>query len=347
MTPFFFYGPLNPLGYGIVYQNIAKQLVKCGSVGLVPIDIDNRFLTQELLDAFNASKLMDMGVPSVKLWHQFDMLLFPGRGPRIGFPIFELDTFNNVELHHLSSLDAIIVSSEWCKKVISSNNLRVPTHVLPFGVDTSIFYPPPQRTNGPFRFFGAGKWEIRKGHDILIECFAKAFRTDPNVELHLLCTNPLLSKEENRQWANFAKSEAPNIYIYDYAPTQEVVADLMRTMDCGVFPTHAEGWNLEGLECLACGLQLITTNYSAHTQYVNNDNALLIEPTGMELAYDNKWFHKQGSWCTFNKEDLIDRMREAVGRGKIRNELGIATASQFSWSESANGLRNIVEQYRV
>ena len=43
----------------------------------------------------------NFNAPSIRLWHQHDMSSFAGHGLRIGFPIFELDTFNDLEKHHL------------------------------------------------------------------------------------------------------------------------------------------------------------------------------------------------------------------------------------------------------
>ena len=47
--------------------------------------------------------------------------------------------------------------------------------------------------------------------------------------------------------------------------------------DCGLFPARAEGWNLELLEMMACGKQVIATNYSAHTEFCTKENSILIE----------------------------------------------------------------------
>ena len=58
--------------------------------------------------------------------------------------------------------------------------------------------------------------------------------------------------------------------------TQNDVYNIMIQTDCGVFPARAEGWNLELLEMMACGKQVIATNYSAHTEFCNPDNCRLI-----------------------------------------------------------------------
>ena len=66
----------------------------------------------------------------------------------------------------------------------------------------------------------------------------------------------------------------------------------MAQTDCGIFPSRAEGWNLELLEMLACIKSVITTHYSAHTEFCDDVNSDLVEIKETELAYDGKWFQE-------------------------------------------------------
>src|SRR5690606_33716377 len=128
--------------------------------------------------------------PCIRLWHQFSQDQFVGRRKRIGFPIFELNRFTAQEQHQLKSLDHIIVCSRWAEQVIRDNGIDVPTTVVPLGVDTSIFRPrqdyreqrPPWLKDTTV-FLNIGKWEVRKGHDQLLEAFNAAFEPGDNVEL--------------------------------------------------------------------------------------------------------------------------------------------------------------------
>jgi hypothetical protein len=50
-------------------------------------------------------------------------------------------------------------------------------------------------------FLNVGKWEYRKGHDVLLEAFNKAFEPTDNVRLVMNCHNPCCrakSREEER-----------------------------------------------------------------------------------------------------------------------------------------------------
>tara|TARA_Y100000310_G_C20700825_1_gene829722 strand:- start:7888 stop:8562 length:675 start_codon:yes stop_codon:yes gene_type:complete len=196
--------PINQLGYGVVGLNILKELSKEHNVALFPlgsIDSNEDFVRKALENSNNYDK---NGV-SLRIWHQFDMAQHVGK-LHCGFPIFELNKFSEREKHHLKQLDKIFVSSSWAKKIIEENNIEVETFVAPFGVDREIFKEREFVDTEKTIFLNVGKWEKRKGHDILVEAFNKAFNKEDNVELWVLPNNPFLSENENRTWEQLYKS---------------------------------------------------------------------------------------------------------------------------------------------
>lgn len=341
--------PINQLGYGITGLNIVKSLSKLTDVSLICIgqpEVTNEDDANVIKKALHNAKFLNFDAPCIKIWHQHDMTQFAGRGMRIGFPIFELDKFTSLEKHHLKSLDKIFVCSNWAKNVILQNiefnehNI----HVIPLGVDTSIFKPTNMVTGNPTIFFNCGKWEIRKGHDILVELFNSAFEANDDVELWLMCENPFCSQEEKIRWENtYLRSKlGSKIRIIPRQNTQEEVYNIMAQTHCGVFPSRAEGWNLELLEMIACGKQVITTNYSAHTQFCNTENSILVNINREELANDGKWFHGQGNWAKIEVEQYIQFIKymkdihNKCQSGELSiNTAGIKTANQFTWENSS------------
>lgn len=342
-------GSVNQLGYGLVTTNILAELTKLGhEVALFPISKDMQAHPKHhdaIRKSINNAQLPDFSAPCVRIWHQFDMSLFCG-GKKVGWPIFELDEFTEQEKRHLSNLDEIIVCSEWAKSLIK---LDKPTHVVPLGVDREIFKPQGKKDWDTFRFFTAGKWEYRKGHDIVLKAFNEAFTEKDNVELICMCDNPVIPKEDNDDWNKTFKYSklGSKIQLIPRQETQEQVADVMNKVDCGIFPARAEGWNLELLEMIACEKPCITTNYSAHSEFCNHSNSLLIEKEDMEVAYDGHFFTKDiGSWMKFtdnNLRKLIEYMRDMYhGHVEIDKKSLQKTAEQFTWEKSAEKLVEIL-----
>ena len=204
--------PINQLGYGITGLNILKALQDKGiKVSLFPIgqpQVTNQEDAERVTEAIERSKFYDPFVPCVKIWHQHDLAQFAG-SRLIGFPIFELDTFSDLEKHQIKSCNQIFVCSDWAKDVCVKNEVTYfyqrnsnyhDTQVIPLGVDTGIFKPCEQNKSSKTIFYNCGKWEIRKGHDILRQAFDLAFSGIDDVELWMQCENPFNTAEEEQEW---------------------------------------------------------------------------------------------------------------------------------------------------
>lgn len=346
--------PINPLGYGVAGLNITKALAKQEDVALWVLGqptVTNQEDANVLSKCLQNASMPNFNAPCVKIWHQHDMSQFVGKGEHIGFPFYELDEFTDIEKHHLNSLDKLFVSSSWAKKIaVDQLSLKEDKiHVVPLGVDTSIFKPSKINNEGPTVFFNCGKWEVRKGHDVLYKIFNEAFSAEDNVELWMMTHNPFLSPEQSSEWENMYKSSrlGDKIRFINRVQTHEEVYNIMESSDCGIFPARAEGWNLELLEMLACGKQIIATNCSAHTEFCNKDNCALVDIPNKEIAFDGVWFHgKVGSWGKIEDKQIsefAEQMREVhVKKQKqelVSNSFGVKTANKFSWSQSANKIR--------
>ena len=347
--------PINQLGYGVVGLNVVKHLSELVNLSLWPIGNTTCPIEYQnpIESSLNNAKKPDFNAPCIKIWHQFDMSQFIGRGKRIGFPIFELDRFNDQEIHHLSSLDHLFVCSDWAKGVVEENIPILKGHitVIPLGVDQSIFQPDTSHRSETI-FFNCGKWEVRKGHDVLVEAFSQTFSEEDNVELWMMCENPFYSEQENLYWANLYKQSklGDKIRIIPRQETQKEVYNIMRQVDCGVFLSRAEGWNLELLELMACGKHVIATDYSGHSQFCDKNNSLLVDIEEKEKAIDNKWFFGEGRWAKLGEKQIkqasyyMSMIHRTKKDGRLaQNELTksvIETANKFSWENTAKEIVN-------
>lgn len=353
--------PVNSVGYGIVSLNILASMCRDGhlpswwAIGSTEAAESYHHILNE---SANRTESYDRLAPSLRIWHQFDLAQHVGKGAHCALPIFELDRFTPGEIHHLSQQDILFVPSQWAKEVILANGIKDSTvHCSPFGVDGEIFYP--RNTTERYeetRFLNIGKWEVRKGHDALVIAFNKAFTKSDNVRLVMLCHNPCVSpttsKQYNQQWCDLYKKSPLGEKIYvatERLPSQSHVAEYMASVDCGVFPARAEGWNLELSEMLAMGKLCIATNNTGHTQFANSENCMLVQTPNMESAYDGQWFHGQGRWHVIGN-DQIDQMVEymrAVHRKKQHGDLkinhaGVESMKSLSWSNTVKTITSLL-----
>lgn len=352
--------PCNPLGYGVVGFNVLKSLSKAGhEVSYFPIGEpqgDGADFKALLEKTMKSSLLYDKGAPCIRVWHQNELNKFVGKGERIGWPIFELNSFTDQEKHQLNNVDKLFVCSSWAKEVCEDNDVNVPIHVVPLGVDSDVFYNDavakasrPYWTKDSTVFINVGKWEVRKGHNELCEAFSKAFKPEDDVELWMLNDNPFIG-HENELWKRKYISSAMGhkIKILPRVNTQAELRAIFNKVDCGVFPSHAEGWNLEILELMACGAQIIATNYSGHTEFLNPLNSYLLDVNGIEMAQDGKWFHGQGQWATFDVDQLVEAMRAVHDQKQgdcfhVHPTVLADTVSKFSWDNTANCIEKAIK----
>lgn len=347
------YAPINNLGYGITGYNILKNLYELA----YPVTYFNIGQPEEMIDNnpivntwFNAKlEKIDINAPCLKIWHQNALHEHIGKGTRIGFPIFELNQFSLLEQYSMLSCDQLFVCSHWAKDIISAH-IDVPTYVVPLGVDTNIFKPS-NISRDKTIFFNCGKWELRKGHDVILKCFEKAFTAKDNVELWMMCHNPF-TFAKGEEWEKLYQSSilSDKIRLIPRQQTQKNVYDIMKQVDCGIFPARAEGWNLELLELMACGKQVIATNYSGHTEFCNKDNCHLVDITSLELANDGVWFKGQGYWANIedNQTDQIVQYMRNIHQQKQSgqlpvNEAGLNMANHLTWKNTAETIIKIIK----
>lgn len=341
--------PVGKTGYGITSLNITKTLSENFNVNvsLFPIgnnmELNNDKEKELFTQLLKNSHSFDKNAPCLKIWHQHDLSLRIGRGHFYTFPFFEIDTLNSLERHHINSCDYIFTASKWSKEILINNDIKVPIYVAPLGVDMEVFSSPAKIKidNGNYIFSHVGKWEHRKSHDFLLSAFEKAFDVNDNVELWLLPHNMFLNEQEENQWLALVENNKlkDKIKIFNRLPTQYHLAEFIYYSDCGVFLSRAEGWNNEILEFMALNKPVITTNYSAHTEYCDTNNSYLVDIKELEIANDGKWFFGQGKWAKLadnEMEQTVLHMRSVYNNNIKDNPSGLETAKKYSWNNTSN-----------
>lgn len=340
-----FHCPINRTAYGYHSSYTLKYLDKLGwDVAHLPIGQSNPDPSFKF-----AQKPFHHNAPCLKLWHQFDMSGFTG-SPKIGFSAFELEDLNPNEIHNMAYPDLMLVPSVWAQQVCAKSGVKV--DVVPEGYDDEVFLPTPieERENTVFANFG--KWEIRKGHDVLIKAFNAAFDKDDEVVLVMMPTNQFLKPEQSRVWEKmYLESKlGDKIQIIPRASTHLDVYNVMKQTDCGVFPARAEGWNLEALEMMGCGKEVIITGCTGHLEFIDRSCKIIDMPEQFETAYDGIFFNGFSKWRKITKDSfdqLVAYLRE-VHQNRLSQKVNIEAvnrAKEFSWEVSTNVLAKKISNF--
>lgn len=339
--------PINFTGYGITSYNIYKTLRNKADICLFPIgdvQIDSTEDHSKVIEDFNKQDYFDKSVPCFKIWHQFDLATRIGNKKYSALTFFEVDKLKPKEIGMINALDCIFVASNWAKNVLLENGINTEIYVSPLGVDPLIFNEEVnnlvQKNNDKYVFLNIGKWEIRKGHDVLVDVFNEAFSEDDNVELWMLNHNPFLSEQENTMWHDLYKKSklSDKIRIIPRINTHKDVAKLIALSDCGVFLSRGEGWNNEAPEFFALNKPIILTDYSAHTEYATTDNSYLVQIDNLCSAKDSKFFDGFGNWADISDnqiEQAIEYMRYVYKNDIRSNPAGLETAKDLTWDKTS------------
>lgn len=282
--------------------------------------------------------------PNIKIYHA-SQLEMPGKH-RIGWPIFELETFSTKEKYSIASCDELFVCSNWAKQCVEENlGYNIQTSVVPLGVDTNLFcVDETPSTYEKFTFLSCGKWEIRKGHDLLVEAFNEAFSLEENVRLIMVMSNQFRPQHVSIKADEYSRTPlGEKILPVVWPLSTEQLVGVMQNSDCGVFPSCAEGWNMPVLEMMSCGKPVIVSNNTAHSEYCTSENSHLIDTTGPVVANDGYWFNGEGFWRPPVKEHLVSLMRQVFEQGKNQFNLsGRETAERFSWQNTFDRIKSLV-----
>ena len=337
----------NTTGYGISATEIWKRLRTKTDVALYPIGQAAGIEDPGYHESFNndIENMMrddNRNNNTFKIWHQWDLHTRIGTGKYGALTFFELDTLLPNEVSSMNHPDTILVSSKWAKEIVENHGVKN-VGVAPLGVDLDIFNPKnfDIDKNEKYVFINVGKWEIRKGHDLLVNMFNEAFTEEDNVELWMINHNAFLNQEQTLKWHKlYGESKlGSKIKILPRLDTHVKLADVMNRADCGIYPSRGEGWNNEAIETMALNKPIILTNYSAHTEYANNDNAYLIDVDKTEPAEDGIWFTGQGNWAKLGVsqiEQTIEHMRYVYKNDIRTNPNGLKTAQKYTWQNTAD-----------
>lgn len=253
-----------------------------------------------------------------------------------GFPLDWVDAFN-------SSLQGLTVMSRHVQKIMVDHGVTVPIDLSSLGVDhwqriepDPAFALPAART---FRFLHVSSCFPRKGADVMLRAYGRAFRGSDDVTL-VIKTFPNPHNEIER-WLAEARAQHPDfphviLLQADYTDAQ--LKALYGHCHALVAPSRAEGFGLPLAEAMLSGLAVIATGWSGQTDFCSHQTAWLIDYT---FAPAQTHFGLSASvWAEPDEQHLAQLMREVhqapVPARQQRIQAGQRLLlGQFCWSHAA------------
>jgi glycosyltransferase involved in cell wall biosynthesis len=269
-------------------------------------------------------------------------------------------------IENAKRFDLVLAGSTWCRDRMRDKGIEN-CDVLLQGIDPEIFYPGPEvNANDRFVVFSGGKFELRKGQDLVLRAL-KIFQ-DRHADVWLF-------NAWHNIWEHSIRMMESSQYIkFEFNPGQTWKDNLLRTYlqngldperiitcgpvpyehqrqlyaqtDLGVFPNRCEGGtNLVMMEYMACGKPVIASNSSGHKDILTPDNALclntlrdlnIVDPSGELIC----------RWQEPALEEILSHLEFAYEHRKAIAAIGRRAGEDLkglTWKRSAQTLLEYVD----
>ena len=249
--------------------------------------------------------------------------------------------------------DEIWTPSEYCRTMFLEAGIDADrVAVVPNGVDPERFSPDrdvdayPIASRATFRFLFVGGMLPRKGVDVLLAAYRRAFARGDDVALvlKLFGTRTFYQLDDGGASLRAFASDpsAPELIVIDDELTDADVVRLYRACDALAFPYRGEGFGLPMLEALACGLPVIATAGGAADAFLDDDVAFRIPAarTALRGAMRGETLAGEGWWLEPDAGALAEIMRHVVAHRDEARAKALRGAhrarTQWTWARAAD-----------
>ncbi len=319
-----------------------------------PLHDDNDVLRDRELLArrYGSERVVSIGLSLGSAFY----ILEDAPGPRVGYTVWDTTRLPDTWAKPLTMVDRIWVPSYWARGVLGDNGVDVArVDVMPEGVDAVVFRPDGPRieniANLPgFKFVNVGKFEERKATGEMIKAFDDEFAGEKDVWFVVSCYNPFEKGFDLRAAIRALNLRDPGRLLFiPPVPTHLDVAKLYRSCDAFLGASRAEGWGLCHMEAAACGLPLVTTNYSAPAEWAAGQAYFLdYEMTEVKTPFFIRRDGDQGEWAEpdwgqFRRvmRHLVNNPDEARWRGQ---EISGHVRGNYAWPVTARKGADLIRE---
>ena len=376
----------NNFGWGVCGMNLVKEISNITQVKYIAdefsvVDIgdelDFYFLKSKLVGEAEDKEIKDGVIKQVDypILQAMDNLTLLPSGPNLkgtfkaGYTFFETNILPQEYIQNgRDNYDIVVAGSTWCEEVLRSHGLDNVTTIIQ-GTDPQIFnsfHSEKRLFRDQFVIFSGGKFEIRKGQDIVI----RAYKVLQDRHKDVVLVNSWFNS-----WADSMKTMAASPYIKfditseDYITIMNkilqdngidlervitlvprpnaLLARIYKNTDIGLFPNRCEGGtNLVLMEYMACGKPVVASYSSGHKDVINKDNSIMIE--NMEpLCINDGSGARISTWDDPSLDETVEHLEWAYQNRDELRSYGLQAGSdlkELTWKRCAEKFVEIVEE---
>jgi glycosyltransferase involved in cell wall biosynthesis len=326
--------PLNNVSFGQVALAILREFYSRGLSPNIfpigPIDYSSQ-VRDEKFDQWvktcieKAPKSHGKNGTTLKLWHLNGGMDFPVSKKNVLLTFHELSELTQNEINVVNNIDEVFVTSKYTQDVFLMSGLEHDrVSYIPLGFDSHNFKPVSRsKIPGVTQWGLFGKAEKRKHTYRQLRLWAKKYGNNRAHRLNVSISNIHLKPEDQNALISRALEGKSynNINFLPFFPRNEDYNKVLQSVDIVLACSGAEGYGLPEFHATALGAWPVVLDAHVYKDHFNEKNAVLIQPSGMELAYDNIFFYNgapynQGSIFSFSDEEFYKGCEQALERSK-------------------------------
>lgn len=285
-------------------------------------------IKKEIFDTSNEFIILPV---SIEYYNRGVLLKLTSPRPRTVFTMWESTRISSFLAKEFNEVNSIIVPSQWNKENFINDGVSTPIHVVPLGIDTSIYKYSPNKNNDVF-IFGTGNNDYRKRLKDVIRCFCRAFHPkikDVRLKVKILPKDNVGTYLDNR------------IEILNKPLSQIDLASWYHGLDIFVSGAYAEGWGLMQHEAMACGRPIISPCYGGVKEFFDDSVGYCVDYE--EVLADGPYENSGGFWANFNEDDMIEKMRWCYNNREDVKNKGILSSERVKSFTEENMVNSVID----
>lgn len=326
---FVFNAPQNSLSFGQISHAILFQAWKDkidtlvfpigGNVDLSCQKVDQEYVKWLQEACINAQTKHTRNNIVTKLWHISNSLESFSKEQNL-ITFHECSELTKTEINILRNQKTVFVTSNYSKRIMEDYQLKNVKY-LELGFDKENFYDLKKTyyTDGCIVHGLAGKLENRKAHGKILRAWGRKYGNNPKYRLHAALFNPFIKPEDQAAMINneLQGNRYGNIIFMPLMKTNAEYLDYICSINVMLALSRGEARDLPVFHAVGLGKHCVGLRAHAYLDYLNDENATLINPTGRIKAQDGIFFHGDnsqfnvGSFYDWDDGEFIDALEAA------------------------------------
>lgn len=237
----------------------------------------------------------------------------------------------------INKTNGLVVATQFVADVMKHNGVIVQVEIIPLGVDETYKTPKRRERKAVMEFLTIADRGLRKGADIAVEAFRRAFQGDPRYHLTVKC--------RGNDWRELF----PQVSLVAEDMSVDDMNTLYHRSDVMLFPSRGEGFGFPPREFVATGGISLATNWSGTKDDIQQWG-VPIEEYSLVTAWQchPDWYGKQGVWAEPNAESLSYQLGHVVDHFEQYTDHAMQgaefVANTYTWDCYGEKLREFWER---